>query len=138
MSNLPEVLAAWEAKQKRLDMAISQAAVEISLRLEGMAKRNIKGKRPEGEKATSGQPPMNRTGNLRRSIAGTTGRQGFGSYVSVVGAYMEYARAVEMGAPYNPPTWTQGEHFPFLNPAVQDFIKSNMMNRILKKHLGAI
>lgn len=138
MSNLPEVQAAWAAHEKKVDLAIAQAAVEISLRLEGMAKRNIKGKRPEGQKAVSGQPPMNRTGNLRRSIAGTTGRKGFGSYVSVVGAYMEYARAVEMGAPYNPPTWRNGEHFPFLDPAVKTFTNSNMMNRILMKHLGAI
>lgn len=138
MSNLPEVVAAWEAHEAKVDIAIAQAAVEISLRLEGMAKRNIKGKRPEGQKAVSGASPMNRTGNLRRSIAGTTNRQGFGSYTAVVGAYMEYARAVEMGAPYNPPTWTKGEHFPFLQPAVDKFTSSNMMNQILVKHLGAI
>lgn len=138
MSNLPEVIAAWSAHEKKVDIAIAQAAVEISLRLEGMAKREIKGKRPQGQKATTGSPPMNRTGNLRRSIGGTTARIGFGEYKAVVGASMEYARAVELGAPYNPPSWTKGEHFPFLQPAVNRFLQTSLLTRIVQKHLGAI
>jgi hypothetical protein len=138
MSNLPEVIAAWENHERKFDIALAQAAVEISLRLEAMAKSNIKGRRPEGQKATSGQPPMNRTGNLRRSIAGTTSRRGFGSYAAVVGAYMDYARAVEIGAPYNPPSWQNGEHFPFIQPAVDKFKSTSLFTRIVRKHLGAI
>lgn len=138
MSNLPEVTAAWKNHERKFDLALGQAASEISLRLENMAKREIKGRRPEGQKATSGQPPMNRTGNLRRSIAGTVGRKGFGEYVAVIGAYMEYARAVEIGAPYNPPSWQNGEHFPFIRPTVDRFTKSSLLSRIIQKHLGAI
>lgn len=138
MSNLPEVLAAWEAYQLRLDKAIGAAAVEVSLRLEGEGKRMIKGHRPEGQTATSGAPPMNRTGNLRRSIKGSSAREGFGIYSAIVGAGMIYARAVELGEPYNPPSWKNGQKFPFLKPAVEGFVQTGLLSRIIYKHLGAI
>lgn len=135
--NLPEVLSALNSYQKRIDMKVASATAEISMRLEGAAKRMIKGERPAGQKAISGWPPMNRTGNLRRSIAGTMSRIGFGHYQAVVGAYMEYARAVETGNPA-PPTWTEGQKFPFLQPAVDNFVKSGGVPRVLKKHLSSI
>lgn len=136
--NIPEVIAALESMERIIDLKIATATGEIAMRLEGAAKRNIKGKRPEGEKAISGQPPMNRTGNLRRSIAGSMNRVGYGHYQAVVGAYAVYARAVEKGDPYNPPTWRNGEHFPFLQPAVDKFVQQGMVGRVLQKHLGSI
>jgi hypothetical protein len=135
--NLLQVEAALKAYQARLDVQIGAATREISIALEGMGKREIKGRRPEGQKATSGEPPMNRTGNLRRSIRGQSFRKGFGTYEAVVGADMVYARAVEIGNPYNPPTWRNGEHFPYLSPALKKFVKSGLLKRILIKHLGA-
>ena len=135
--NLPQVKAALQAYKNRVDMQIGLAAKEISIALEGFGKREIKGERPKGEKAVSGQPPMNRTGNLRRSIRGMTDRKGFGNYDAIVGADMIYARAVELGDPYNPPSWTEGQRFPFLSPAVQKFVKSGLLRRILIKHMGA-
>jgi hypothetical protein len=134
--NLPEVLAALQAYQNLIDMRVGKAAYEISQALEGFGKRQIKGARPEGEKATTGQPPMNRTGNLRRSIRGKSQRIGFGHYAAIVSADMIYARAVEVGAPYNPPSWQNGEHFPFLEPALKEFQASNLVTRILRKYLG--
>lgn len=134
--NLPQVEAALEAYMRNLDIRIGNATREISLAIEGMGKRNIKGERPKGEKAVIGQPPMNRTGNLRRSIRGQSQRLGYATYQAIVGADMVYARAVEVGAPYNPPSWQNGEHFPYLQPALDDFAKSNLTIRILRKHLG--
>lgn len=135
--NLPEVLAALQAYENALDYKVGKATYEISQALEGYGKRQIKGARPEGEKATTGLPPMNRTGNLRRSIRGRHERIGFARYEAIVGADMIYARAVEVGAPYNPPTWQNGEHFPFLEPALKEFSTSGLVLRILRKHLGA-
>jgi len=136
--NIPEVLAAIKGMEKRIDLKVASATTEISMRLEGAAKRMIKGERPKGEKAVSGFPPMNRTGNLRRSIAGTMMRVGFGHYQAVVGAYAEYARAVEMGDPYNPPTWRNGENFPFLRPAVDSILQQGVVGKVLQKHLRSI
>jgi hypothetical protein len=135
--NLPQVEAALQAYKNRLDQKIGFAAREISIALEGFGKREIKGQRLKGQKATTGEPPMNRTGNLRRSIRGTSNRKGFGIYESVVGADMVYARAVEVGDPYNPPSWRNGERFPFLSPALKKFVSSGLLKRILVKHLGA-
>jgi hypothetical protein len=135
--NLPEVERALLAYQKEFDIKLAAAADEISIRLEGLAKREIKGRRPKGQKAITGQPPMNRTGNLRRSIVHASERKGFAKYEAIVGAEMVYARAVEMGSPYNPPSWQNGQKFPFLQPAVDKAIKSNMVQKILAKHLGA-
>lgn len=138
MNNLPEVLAAWKAQEERVDLAIKYAAAEIALRVKGDAMRNIKGKRMPGEQAISGQPPKNRTGTLRNSILGFETRVGFGVYAAIVGADTVYARAVEMGAPYNPPSWRDGQKFPFLKPAADNFARAGWVTRIVIKHLGAI
>ena len=134
--NLPQVEAALQAYLRGLDMRVGNATLEISQALEGFGKRQIKGKRPEGQKAVTGQPPMNRTGNLRRSIRGQHSRIGFAKYTAIVGADMIYARAVEVGAPYNPPSWQNNEKFPYLEPALNEFAKTNLIIRILRKHLG--
>ncbi len=134
--NLPQVEAALQAYLRGLDMRVGNATLEISQALEGFGKRQIKGQRPEGEKAITGQPPMNRTGNLRRSIRGQHTRIGFAKYAAIVGADMVYARAVEVGAPYNPPSWQNNEKFPYLEPALDQFSRTNLVGRILRKHLG--
>jgi hypothetical protein len=158
-SNLPEVEQALLAYKKQFDKRIGAAATEISQKLENLAKNEIKGERGVvgrkvsfvdgktkrggkiydygNDRAIIGQPPKSRTGNLRGSITGLTERKGFGKYDAIVGAYAVYAIAVEKGAPYNPPTWTKGEHFPFLQPAVDKAIKSKIVERTLQKHLGA-
>jgi hypothetical protein len=137
-NNLPEAVGAWNTYQARFDMKLALASGEIALRLEGAGKRMIVGQRNPEDRATPNKPPMNRTGNLRRSIKGSSGKIGFGIYESVVGAGMVYARAVEMGGEYAPPSWKNGQRFPFLEPAVKDFISTGMITRILIKHMGAL
>jgi hypothetical protein len=143
--NLPQVEAALQAFMRGFDMRIGNATLEISQALAGAGMRQIVGERPYREtsgggrvyeKAVSGQPPMSRTGNLRRSIRGQHQRLGYATYQAIVGADMIYARAVEVGAPYNPPSWQNNEHFPYLQPALQEFASSNLTVRILRKHLG--
>lgn len=134
--NLPQVEAALQAYRRGFDMRVGNATLEISQALEGYGKREIKGERPKGQKAVTGEPPMNRTGNLRRSIRGQHMRIGFAKYQAIVGADMIYARAVEVGAPYNPPSWQNNEHFPYLQPALDKFATSGLVLRILRKHLG--
>lgn len=136
--NIPEVLSALQAYQKMVDMKLALSAQEIALRLEGRAKNMIKGERPKGEKAIPGQPPMNRTGALRESIRGYTERKGFQSYQAIVGADTLYARAVEVGSPYNPPSWTEGQYFPYLRPAVDKFVQQGLIQRIIKYNIGSI
>lgn len=131
--NLQQVLAALRLKREQYDLQIGFAAEEISLALEGTAKRQIKGDRKNiPYPAITGQPPMNVTGNLRRSIKGKSGRVGFGLYYAEAGAYMVYARAVELGGA---PTWTSGQRFPYMQPALDQFRKSTIIQRIIAKHL---
>lgn len=132
--NLPEVVAALNIFKERFEYNVGMAANEIGIAIEGFAKREIKGDRKSvGYPATPNEPPMNVTGNLRRSIKANTQRKGFGIYVAEIGAYMEYARAVELGGA---PTWTRGQKFPYMEPALQEFRRTNLITRILIKHLG--
>lgn len=131
--NLPQVLAALNDYKMRIEQQVGLAAEEISKALEGYAKREIKGDRKNvGYPAIPNKPPMNVTGNLRRSIKGRGIRKGFGVYTAEVGAYMVYARAVELGGA---PTWTRGQKFPYLQPAVEQFKRAKLIQRILIKHL---
>jgi hypothetical protein len=131
--NLPEVVAAIKAYEMRADIALGSAAAEIGQQLAGTAMRQIQGDRKQvGYPAVSGKPPMNVTGNLRRSIRGSSSRLGFGVYQAEAGAYMVYARAVEMGGA---PTWTNGQHFPYMEPALEQFKRINIVQRIIAKHM---
>ena len=131
--NLPQVLAGLKLEMAQLDVAFGMAANEISQALVGAAQRQIKGDRKNKPyPAISGQPPMNVTGNLRRSIKGKSTRSGFGIYTAEAGAYMVYARAVEFGGA---PTWTNGQHFPYMQPALEIFKRTNLIRTILIKHL---
>lgn len=136
--NIPEVLAALAGYQKKVDLKLAVSAEQIAQRLEGRAKNMIVGQRPEGQKAITGEPPMNRTGALRASIRGYTSRKGFQTYQAIVGADTVYARAVEMGSPYNPPSWKNGERFPYLRPAVDTFIHQGLVQKLIKKNIGSI
>jgi hypothetical protein len=132
-SNLPQVTAALTAYQQRADIAVGNAAAELGQQLAGDAMRQIKGDRKNVPyPAVSGAPPMNVTGNLRRSIKGSSHRVGFGIYTAEAGAYMVYARAVELGGA---PTWTNGQHFPYMQPALELFKRSNKVRMIIAKHL---
>jgi hypothetical protein len=116
---------------KSIDDGARATRDEMMVTLIQLAKAEIVGKRPKGQRATSGQPPMNRTGNLRRSIRGEKYNVGFAKYEAIVGPTMIYGRAVEMGGA---PTWTKGQKFPYMSPAYAKF--RLIAPRIVQKHMA--
>ena len=116
---------------KSIDDGARATRDEMMTTLIQLAKAEIVGKRPKGQRATSGQPPMNRTGNLRRSIRGEKYNVGFAKYEAIVGPTMIYGRAVEMGGA---PTWTRGQKFPYMSPAYAKF--RLIAPRIVQKHMA--
>jgi phage gpG-like protein len=130
----------WEKTTDSLDAHAIAARDEMMKELIGLSKKEIKGERyyfpsKSGKtryyaKATPGEPPMNRTGNLRRSITGVKGKEGFGTYTAIVGPGMKYARHLELGGP----KWQEGVKFPFMEPAWRKFQSIGM--EIIKKHFN--
>ena len=116
---------------KSIDDGARATRDEMMVTLIQLAKAEIVGKRPKGERAISGKPPMNRTGNLRRSIRGEKYNVGFAKYEAIVGPTMIYGRAVEMGGA---PTWTRGQKFPYMSPAYAKF--RLIAPRIVQKHMA--
>ena len=130
-SNLKLVKEATKKAGKSIDDGARATRDEMMTTLIQLAKAEIVGKRPKGERATSGQPPMNRTGNLRRSIRGEKYNVGFAKYEAIVGPTIIYGRAVEMGGA---PTWTRGQKFPYMSPAYAKF--RLIAPRIVQKHMA--
>jgi hypothetical protein len=136
-SNLKQVRAAVEKAGKSLDTGARNARDEMMMTLIQLSKEEIKGRRPDGQKATSGQPPMNRTGNLRRSIRGEKYQTGFAKYSAIVGPTIIYGRAVELGGGYAPKSWrgtSAMKGFPYMAPAFAKF--QVIAPRIVAKHLS--
>ena len=133
-SNIFQVMKAVEKQTEKLDIGARMARDEMMNTLIRYAKEEIKGKRTPGERATSGEPPMNRTGNLRRSIKGEKQKSGFASYSAIVGPTIIYGRAVEMGGKYAPKSWQDNQKFPYMKPAFKRFQKVAMS--IMRKHLS--
>lgn len=132
-SNLHSVIKAVSKQTDKIDENARKCRDEMMTTLMSLAKREIKGQRPKGQKATIGQPPMNRTGNLRRSIKGEKSREGFGTYSAVVGPTIVYGRSLEIGGQYAPPTWSKDAKYPYMQPA---FIKFRLLARgIIRKHM---
>jgi hypothetical protein len=130
-SNLKLVREATKKAGKSIDDGARATRDEMMTTLIQLAKAEIVGRRPKGERATSGKPPMNRTGNLRRSIRGEKYDVGFAKYEAIVGPTMIYGRAVEMGGA---PTWTRGQKFPYMSPAYAKF--RLIAPRIVQKHMA--
>ena len=130
-SNLKLVREATKKAGKSIDDGARATRDEMMTTLIQLAKAEIVGKRPKGERATSGKPPMNRTGNLRRSIRGEKYNVGFAKYEAIVGPTIIYGRAVEMGGA---PTWTRGQKFPYMSPAYAKF--RLIAPRIVQKHMA--
>ena len=109
---------------KDINEGARKARDEMMASLIQLSKEEIKGRRPEGEKATAGDPPKNRTGNLRRSIRGEKFQKGFAKYEAIVGPTIIYGRAVELGGSYSPPSWkgtSAVKGFPYMAPAFRKF-----------------
>ena len=130
-SNLKLVKEATKKAGKSIDDGARATRDEMMTTLIQLAKAEIVGRRPKGERAVSGKPPMNRTGNLRRSIRGEKYNIGFAKYEAIVGPTMIYGRAVEMGGA---PTWTKGQKFPYMSPAYAKF--RLIAPRIVQKHMA--
>jgi len=129
-SNIPNVMAGVIKAQAKIDRGAMMARDEMMNKLIQLAKEQIKGKRKPGEKAESGKPPMNRTGNLRRSIKGEREREGFATYSAVVGPTIIYGRRVELGGG----NWPTGTKFPYMKPAWERF--RPLAQGIIRKHLA--
>lgn len=133
------VRQALEKAGANMDKGAMAARDEMMLTLIQLSKEQIVGRRPKGEKATSGEPPMNRTGNLRRSIRGEKFRKGFASYSAIVGPTIIYGRAVELGGQWAPDSWrgtSAMAGFPYMKPAFIRF--RTVANVIIAKHIGQV
>lgn len=136
-SNLSSVIRQVNKVPKDVDKGVQRAANEMGNKLLQLAKEEIKGRRPKGQKATPGQPPMNRTGKLRGSIKMQVEREGFATYKAEVGPTLIYGRSLEVAGKYAPPTWSGAaamEGFPYMLPAFKKF--QPMAMAILRKHLA--
>lgn len=140
--NLKLVRESVTKATKSIDEGAMRARDEMMATLIQLSKEQIKGIRPKDEfgnweKATPGAPPMNRTGNLRRSITGEKSKKGFANYTALVGPTMIYGRAVELGGQYAPQSWrgtTAMKGFPYMAPAFKQF--QVLAPRIVAKHLS--
>jgi hypothetical protein len=123
--NLAQVLAGIEATEEQIDFAAKFAISMAGYEVERQAKKNANG--PTHKKGTPRQPtvgPNTITGNLKRSIYSQT-RIGFGTYISEVGASMEYSRQVELGGG----NWPSGVKYPYLTPAVESLKNNGKLSR---------
>lgn len=123
--NLAQVLAGIEATEEQIDFAAKFAISMAGYEVERQEKKNANG--PTHKRGTARIPtagPNTITGNLKRSIYSNT-RIGFGTYISEVGATMEYARQVELGGG----NWPSGVKYPYLTPAVESLKNSGKLSR---------
>lgn len=122
---------------KEINEGARKARDEMMVALIQLSKEEIQGRRPKGDRAAAGQPPMNRTGNLRRSIRGEKFQKGFAKYEAIVGPTIIYGRAVELGGNYSPPSWRGTfavRGFPYMAPAFKKF--QVVAPAIVRKHLA--
>jgi len=136
-TNLKLVRESMSKMENNIGKGAENFANEAMSILIQLSKEQIKGKRPQGQKATAGQPPMNRTGNLRRSIRGQKRKVGFAKYQVIVGPTMVYGRAVELGGEYAPRSWkgtTAMKGFPYMAPAFKQFEPT--LAQLVRKHLS--
>lgn len=140
-TNLKLVRDSLQTAEKNVGQGAENLANEAMSILIQLSKEQIKGKRGKTDgvwdKATAGQPPMNRTGNLRRSIRGQKRKVGFAKYEVIVGPTMIYGRAVELGGEYAPRSWkgtSAMAGFPYMAPAFKQF--APLLPQLVRKHLS--
>lgn len=129
--NLKLVRKSVDKFTTNIDVSTRIARDEMMAALIQLSKEEIKGRRPEGQKAWTGRPtpPMNRSGDLRRSIRGEKFRQGFASYTAIVGPTIIYGRRVELGGG----NWPSGVRFPYMEPAYDKF-RTSVLPQIQAKY----
>ncbi len=136
ITNLNSVRKGITKATSNLDQSVMRLRDEMMVALIQLSKEEIKGRRPEGQRATAGQSPMNRTGNLRRSIRGEKFKTGFAKYEAIVGPTIVYGRAVELGGTFAPKSWigtSAVKGFPYMQPAFKKF--QVMVPLMVRRHL---
>jgi hypothetical protein len=136
VTNLNSVRKGLTKATSNLDQSVMHLRDEMMAALIQLSKEEIKGRRPSGQRATAGEPPMNRTGNLRRSIKGEKFKTGFAKYEAIVGPTIVYGRAVELGGTFAPKSWigtSAVKGFPYMQPAFKKF--QVMVPAIVRRHL---
>lgn len=136
ITNLNSVRKGITKATSNLDQSVMRLRDEMMVALIQLSKEEIQGRRPEGQKATAGEPPMNRTGNLRRSIRGEKFKSGFAKYEAIVGPTIVYGRAVELGGTFAPKSWigtSAMKGFPYMQPAFKKF--KTKVPAMVSKHL---
>lgn len=136
-TNLKLVRDSLEKSATKINSGAEGLANEAMAIMIQLSKAEIQGRRPQGQKATAGQPPMNRTGNLRRSITGQKRKVGFAQYQVIVGPTIEYGRAVELGGGFAPRSWkgtSAMAGFPYMAPAYAKF--KPLLPSLVRKHLS--
>jgi phage gpG-like protein len=132
-NNLRLVKQVWAKETKSLDIRARLMRDEMMAVLIQLSKEQIVGKRPKVNgrytKAISGLPPMNRTGDLRRSITGEKFNVGFANYSAIVGPTIVYGRRVELGGG----NWSPGTMFPYMAPAYTKF-RSMVLPQLTNKY----
>ena len=132
-NNLRLVKQVWDKETKSLDIKARLMRDEMMAVLIQLSKEQIEGKRPKVNgrytKAVSGLPPMNRTGDLRRSITGEKFNVGFANYSAIVGPTIVYGRRVELGGG----NWSPGTMFPYMAPAYTKF-RTMVLPQITNKY----
>jgi hypothetical protein len=120
-----------------MDKAAELAAVQISREVERGAK-NIVGEvtHPRGTPhvPTSSGGPNTVTGTLGQNIRSSLPRrEGYGTYVAIVGAETVYARHLEEGGG----NWQSGVKYPFMRPARNQVVESGKARIILTGYVRA-
>lgn len=136
VTNLNSVRKGLTKATSNLDQSVMHLRDEMMAALIQLSKEEIKGRRPDGQRATAGEPPMNRTGNLRRSIKGEKFKTGFAKYEAIVGPTIVYGRAVELGGTFAPKSWigtSAVKGFPYMQPAFKKF--QVMVPAMVRRHL---
>ena len=116
------------ALNKKIENAVYFATREVAMVATAEMKKQIRGGHKAGTPTPSAPntPPTNITGNLRRSIRPVV-KKGFGNqYTATVGAYMVYARALELGHP----RWRSGLKYPFVEPTGRIMATNNRARNI--------
>lgn len=142
MNDFHQAKLIFQKMERDLDLSVMKARDEMMTTLIRLAKEEIKGERyyiPSATgktryyaEATSGEPPMNRTGNLRNSIIGVKETVGPFRYSGTVGPTAVYGRRVELGGG----NWKDGVSFPYMKPAYEKF--KPLIGPIINKHLGGL
>lgn len=137
-TNFSLVRRQMEKKIVNVDTGARLARDEMVRTAIQLAKREFRRDKKNGIPKAGG-PPVVRSGNLRNGIMGEKFNLGFARYSALVGSTTKYARAVELGGKYSPPSWkgTQAEAlgFPYLKPALHklhalmpEIIQRNIVN----------